>query len=283
MDNNIGNIDTSGQNPNDSDQAGDGFGSSNGDFELPSDIEALFGNVADDNATGTQPTSGSNAKPFEGTFDSKDPEELLRSLQSQRDKLDYKVKQLETQTKELKGAEEFVHALYEDPEVRRAFIAQVEPSLVQQNNPEDYIKNGLAKEFGKEFVPDPDEENIRGSRSWLYNKRADDLYTEYLQNKTKVPETLTTLREKRKKEKEAQQAQVTMEKTRLLQELKWDENEYNSFIDWANKLRLKDLALVREFVKKASKPASAPHLGTVPGGKQVGKSYFHHLDSFFGA
>lgn len=257
------------------------FNSSNGELELPSDIEAMFGNPADDRTH-----SDKSVEPKKGFSDinmnSNDPESLLRSLQSQKDKLEHKVKLYETENKELKGAAEFINALYEDQEVREAFIAEVAPDLIQRKSPEDFVKKSLEKEFGKDFVPDPDEENVRGSKAWLYNKRADILYEDYFKQKPNTPENLKSLREKRKAEKERAKAEAIKVKTQLMGEFNWDEDSYQDFVDWANKISPKDLALIKKFVEGKSKSVRTPNLAAIPGGGKVTGGYFKVLDDFFG-
>lgn len=247
-------------------------------------IDAIFGN-GDESEDGTARPTG---EPEEASSTGKEklsPEEYVRKLQSQADKAAYAVKQLEAQNKELSGAADFVNQLYEDEAVFKAFVAEINPELVKPPNPEDYIRNSLGKEFGSDFVPDEAEENIRGSRTWMYNKRADDLYNEAITKSSKKPETIAQIRERRAKAQQEFQLKAEQEKHAILSEFKWSDADYNGFLNWANKVNTMDFAKLYQYgqSKKNAHKSSSPNLATLPGRTPLGDSaYSKELDNFFG-
>lgn len=247
-------------------------------------IDALFGNGAtnDDGmkapAGETTTSSTSKEKP------KMTPDEYMKELQSRVDKTTHTLKTLEAQNRELAGAADFVNQLYEDPDVFNAFIAEINPALVKPRNPEDYIRDSLSKEFGPDFVPDEREENIRGSRTWLYNKRADDLYGEAITKSNKVPETISQLKERRMKERKQMEIQASQEKQAIVSEFNWGESDYTGFLNWANKVSTMDFAKLYQYGKtKKGQQTKSPNLVSTPGGTpQSDSAYMTELNNFFG-
>jgi hypothetical protein len=211
------------------------------------------------------------------------PEQYMKELKSTADKSAHRLEQLTQENTELTSVANFVHQLYEDPQVFNAFVAEINPDLVKPQNAEEYINSNLKKEFGADFVPDISEENLRGSRTWLYNKRADILYDESLQVAGKVPETITTLKEKRIVQKRELELQARQEKTGIIDDLKWSDTDYQGFLTWANKLSTKDFAKIYHVGKTQRQHSTTPSLASVPGGTPISNSaYEQELTNFFG-
>jgi len=257
----------------------------NGKKEEAFNIDAMFGSKEDTPPAGNDPQpSGPNENPLSSKT-KMTPEDYMKELQSRADKASHQLEQLKAQNEELSGAASFVNQLYDDKEVFNAFIAEINPELVKPSNPEDYIRNSLQKEFGEEFVPNEAEENIRGSRTWLYNKRADDLYEDALKQSSKVPQTISQLREKRAKAQQEAQLKAEQEKHAMISEFKWNEADYAGFLNWANKVSTMDFAKLYQYgkTKRSQSPNAAPNLASVPGGTPLSDSaYSQELTNFFG-
>jgi len=279
-------IDTDGaSNPNENiidDLTGLGTVELNGQAE-PDSIDAMFG-------FGSEPKTDTNKPAGEPTISSpskvkQTPEEYVRELQSKADKALNQLKQLEAKNQELSGAASFVEQLYSDQEVFKAFVAEINPELVKPSTPEDYIKNGLKKEFGDDFIPNESEEHIRGSRTWLYNKRADALYEEAITKTNKIPENIKQLKEKRAQAQKILQDNAEKEKREILADFKWTDNDYSGFLNWANKVSIKDFAKLYQYgkQKKSQNSSRTPNLASVPGGTRLSDSaYNNELNNFFG-
>lgn len=258
---------------------------SKGGAEAASEIDELFGFAGDTEKSDTKLPSGDpSISSMEPNTKKMTPDEYMRELQSRADKATSQLKMLEAQNKELSGAAEFVNQLYEDPEVFNALVAEINPELVKPSTPEDFIRKNLQKEFGEDFVPDENEENVRGSRTWLYNKRADDLYGEALKHSSAVPETVKSLRQKRAAAAKEMQAKAQQEKQAILSNLKWNDDQYNGFLNWANKVSTLDFAKIYQYAQnKKSGGMKAPNLANVPGGSPKNTSaYMQELNEFFG-
>jgi len=251
---------------------------------LPFDIDTLFGNSGDaviDNiekpAGGPTIPSASEQKP------KMSQEEYLRELQSRVDKSTNTIKTLEERNADLTSATDFINQLYENQDVFKAFVHEIDPSLIKPPTPEDYISANLSKEFGSDFVPDQSEENIRGSRTWLYNKRADDLYAEAVTRSTKTPQSLKDMRASRLAEQDEFQRMAIKEKDDILTAFSWSQGDYDGFLQWADKVKTMDIARLYNHGKSKFTRQAVPSLAGVPGGTPPSDSaYVKELNNFFG-
>lgn len=158
-------------------------------------------------------------------------EDTLKLLQSERDKERAARQKLEIDVKEKDSLAAFIEALYKDQEVRRSFIAEVEPDLVKPKDPFSLIKEKLGKEFGEDFTPDRDDVNVAGTKSWLYNKRAELMLNELNQNK-ETPLPIKELMKKREQQKIEQMKLAEADKRETMAKLNWDEAAWNGFAQW---------------------------------------------------
>jgi len=224
----------------------------------------------------------SGNQPFRGNMP-KNPLEVISKLQSERDKAMAQVQSWEAQVNEYKSAKDFLAELEEDAEVRRAFIAELEPELVKPKNPYDLIEKTLREEF-KDFTPNSDEANIFGSKTWLYNRRAEELLQESREKaKAGVPGSLKELRAKRKLQVEEQRKAALKEKQDIVNSMKWTDNTWEGFANWMRVTKGVDWAKMYTFLLRQSGNAPTP-LAT-----QTGSSFrnprgkaFEGLDQFYG-
>lgn len=267
--------------------------SSNDSDAIMADINALFG--TDDGTSssggrqdGTQPGSEDlmprkqSAQPADSTK-GMTAEQLAAHFQSIADKANHKLSQIEPAYEKYKSAVEFLNQVYEDPKVRKAFIAQLEPDLIKPTDPYDALQEQLSKEFGADFVPDEDEANKPLTKSWRYLKRVDELYRDISTKRSEyIPKTLDEIR----KERQAQQEQAAQEfeKERLdtINELKWTQADWTEFQSWAPKLKIKHLAKWYEHIRRAK--GKAPNLVNQFGGTATKNmpEFFQQLDNIFG-
>jgi hypothetical protein len=255
-------------------------------------IDAIFGTTHDDESfegsripeDGTSQSSPGDEYENQNFLSKKTPQQFIAELQSGKDKAFNEIENLKKQNEELAGAAQFVHQLYEDPETFKAFVAEVDPNLVKPSSPEDYIKTNLEKEFGEDFVPDDSEASTPGSRTWLYNKRANDLYGEAMKASGQVPQTISELRKNRAKQQEESKAAAEKERSDIMAKFKWTDNDWQSFLQWGGKLSTMDLAQIRAYsLSKAKGNPSIPNLAGAPGGNTLpDNAYVSHLNNMFG-
>ena len=260
-----------------------------------SDIEVLFGketgvdssdgaDTRNQRATSSQKTTFSDEDPFASNKRNmpRDPEALLRQLQSERDQARAEVQKTQAEVQKYKTYEDFLASIQEDKELRHAFIAELEPELVKPKDPLTFIQEGLKKEFPG-FTPNADETNMYGSPTWLYNERAKDLFTEW-KSKATVPPTLKELKAKRTAARQAAQAAALQEKQQVVSDLKWDENTWESFVGWVGKVKTTHMAKIWDKIQKqAMSKSPAPFAVGQSGGSAFSPStYQSHLDTMFG-
>ena len=218
----------------------------------------------------------------DGTFQ-RSPEEVARMFQSKYDKTAAEAQKLQERVKQYESLENFLNSVYEDNEVRQAFLYELAPESFKPKDPHAFIKEALAKEFGEDFKPDKDEAEIPGSRSWLYFKKADDLYTEAKQSGSKVPKTLKQIRAERDKKRKEQESEARRQKEKIVQKFGWDDTTFASYVDWANKVTPLSLATVWEYARKKGKTKpSSPNIAQQPGRPAAPDKYFRELNEFFG-
>ena len=277
--------------------------------DIPDDIDLLFGDPADDAAgspTGnTSPGHHSknvqidNTNLDEGFGEKKHTSnEPVQQFTKPKPDVDWKAEATKFQSmydkqvqasKEMesyKTAYDFINELYESPETRKAFIAELEPDLLKPEDPYTYVQNSLVKEFGEGFTPDNNAEP--GSQEWLraraYDARMNHLLNEAYSKGNETPETLKELRARQKKDSEKQQQAFAREKADLMKEFNWNDGDWENFEKFANKITTKHLGkLFSKAQKSTTKGSSVPNLVNVPGSSTSSNdNYFDELKGFFG-
>ena len=253
---------------------------------LDAALENIFGTEGEDDKQKGSEKSAELDKIFPDAIgQEQDWKKLAVQFQSNYDKTAAELKkEREAVEQQYKPIAEFFHQIYEDDEVRRAFISELEPELIKPKDPHSFIKERLSKEFGEDFDPDLSDDKLKAR---MYNVRMEQLFKEALDgNKASTPKSLKELREQRKRQAEDKQKDALAEKQRIIGELKWDENTYNDWLTWAQKIKPLDLAKLKDRIDKQSRKsqgAFAPFIGNIPGGKPVALNQFkQELDAFFG-
>lgn len=259
---------------------------------MDADIDAMFGSpdgLSSGGARkdGTQPDGGNISG--QQTTTAPDPtkgmtaEQLAVHFQSIADKANNKLGQIEPAYEKYKSVADFLNQVYEDPKVRRAFIAQLEPDLIKPVDPYDALQEQLKKEYGEDFVPDEDEASKPLTKSWRYLKRVDELYKDFANRRNDlVPKTLEELRAERKQAQEQVTQEFERERLDTMNELKWSKTDWDNFQAWAPKLKIKHLAKWYNHMQRSK--GTAPNLVNQFGGtpsKNI-PEFFQQLDSIFG-
>lgn len=259
-----------------------------GSVSAPSEIDMIFGEGDSNEGNSGSITPGSNGEPASGATSSNEhdeyaglgPDEIIKKLQSTKDKyrsqLDVTAKKLE----QLQPLESFLSSIYEDAEVRRAFIAELEPDLVKPKDPYQTLQEQLGKEFGSDFTPDDDEAKKPFTNSWKYYRRVDELLKD-VNNQKSVPKSLKELKEERARQRETAKQQSEEERTKVLSTMKWQQGQYDSFANWVGKLSGIDLAKIYTYAMR--KQGKAPNLATMGGGTSyTPNASVAELNKFFG-
>lgn len=233
-----------------------------------------------------QASSNDGEQSFDGTnAQGKSPEEIAKWFQSQYDKTKATLDKTLPLVDELRPKADLYDMLQTDSEIRQAFFAKLEPDLVKPKDMISLVKAKLAEEF-KEFVPNREEADIFGSPTYLYNKRANELLSEYQTKLSKIPSSLDEVLQKRKAEADKQKASLDAEKSKIFADLKWDDNKWNRFTKWASTSSLTQFAKMYDFLeKKASKSPNfnTPNLSTQKSSAELRPSQYQaELDVFFG-
>jgi hypothetical protein len=194
------------------------------------------------------------------------PEAVKRTYQSKFDKLQSQNEQNLRKVEEASKITTFFDELLEDDEVFEAFVAERKPELISNRNNADAmtarIKKQLEEEFG-DYKPTREEaEEDPGGRAWLYFKKLDKLYDQMEQGSSKV-KTLKELRAERAALKKEQEEKVNRQIQEVQQQMKWNDEQLDSFKEWAQKLSIPMLAKMYNF---ATKTMRIPGAATVPGG-----------------
>ena len=256
---------------------------------VSADIDAIFGSsTSDDPLEGGQATGDKPLVTDPGTeqpdLTGMTPDELARMFQSKYDKAQAELQTIKPKVERADSLEGFVNSLYENEEVRRAFLAEVEPDLVKPKDPYVALEEQLKKEFGEDYVPDDEDAKKPLTTSWKYYKRLDDLYKVAQTTKEILPKTLKELRADRKTKQDELATQNATMKTDILTKMKWQDADYQRFTQWASALSGADLAKIYNFAqgRRASAP-NAPNLASQSGGTAFMPNEINtELDKFFG-
>jgi len=256
---------------------------------VSADIDAIFGSQAsDDSLEGGQAPGGDPLVADPGTqqpdLAGMTPDELARMFQSKYDKAQAELQTIKPKVERADSLEGFVNSLYEDEEVRRAFLAEVEPDLVKPKDPYVALEEQLKKEFGEDYVPDDEDAKKPLTTSWKYYKRLDDLYKVAQDTQEILPKTLKELRADRKIKQDELATQNATMKTDILTKMKWQDTDYQRFTQWASALSGADLAKIYNFAQgRRSSAPNVPNLASQSGGTAFMPNEINtELDKFFG-
>jgi hypothetical protein len=264
---------------------------------LMNDIDAMFGNTGTASGDGKPPegTPGidedglpiapvtGNKQPEVNSFDGMTPDQQAKHFQSLHNKLENEYNLMKPEYEKYKSVADFVNQVYEDPQVKAAFLAELAPDLVKPTDPYDALQEQLGKEFGEDFVPDETETQTPLSKSWRYHKRVEELYkasADKAANST--PTSLKELRKSREQALKDADAVNATERSQIMSDMKWGQVDWDEFSQWGGKLKTKHLSRYFEAGRK-NRGGKAPNLVNQGGGAQVGQpAAFENLTNFFG-
>ena len=253
----------------------------------PSLVDMIFSEQA--SGAGERPTGNDGSGSAFPESLPQDWEKLARIHQSERDKVTARLKEVEPMVTDYQELKQFFNALETDEEVRQAFIHQLAPDLVKPKDPQTFIKEKLAKEFGKDFEPNDEEAETFGSKTWLYYKRADQLVNSaFDDSKVAPPKTLEKLREELKAILEKQQGLQKQAKQEILQKFpQWNEQIYNDFLTWGKNAKESDFATIYNYmILKAqhnnTNRFNAPSISGIPGNPVLPNETMNRINQMFG-
>jgi hypothetical protein len=251
------------------------------------EIDAVFGGGPEDidgkgpMPTGDKTSDGVTAEP-ETDYTGLSSDQLARMFQSKYDKTKVELDKAQQKLQMNTGLEDFIEKVYEDPEVRHAFLAEIAPDLVKPKDPYSVIEERLKKEFGQDFTPDDEEAKKPLSPTWKYYRRVDQLMTEIEKNQAKIPSSLKELRDQRKRQRDEAMLAAEQERAKVLAEMKWQDQDFQQFSEWARKLNTKDLAKIYRYTRARS-GARPRDISTIPGvGSPQPNVNMADLNKFFG-
>jgi len=229
--------------------------------------------------------SSSKSQDFPGSQSNipRNPLEVISKLQSERDKLRSELEKFQATASEWKSAQDFLTEIEKDAEVRRAFITEMEPELMKSKaDLHTLVTEKLVEEFGQ-FSPNPDEANLFGSKTWLYNERAKELLNEAREKRSSFPKSLKDVREKRKAQQLRNVESAKAEKERIVGDLKWDDRTWESFATWMQTAQGTEFAKIYDHLIKKSSSSSPRPLANQIGSnwKTEAGEIFNELNQFF--
>lgn len=176
-------------------------------------------------------------------------EATLRTIQSRYDKL-YKIhEQMLREKEENSKLVEFLTELEEDDTILEAYLNERKPELISKRDISTIVKEKLTEEFPEfaELRPTrQDADDDPGGRAWLYFRRLDELYAD-LKGQSGKTKTVKEIREEHKQVKMQQDAEIHRQLQDVQTKMNWEDNALQSFIQWANKASLYDLAKMYKF------------------------------------
>ena len=250
--------------------------------EVALSLDAIFGGDESSKSSDgkRQGADGSSDKgdPFNLSKGPRDVDAIIRQLQSERDSNKSRATKLDEEVKQYKPVADFLTSLYEDQNLKEAFIAEIAPDLVKTKDPLTFVQESIKKEFGDDFTPSDDPKDLK---TMLYNERLKELYGEYKARSSKVPTTLAQLREQRKKERESANMSAMVEKKDIMVKHNWTDDDWGNFAAWANKVKLNHMATIYDNAVKKPQ-AKAPYLANQSGKPLTPNALRSELDQFFG-
>jgi len=261
------------------------------------DIDSMFGSGSGASGNGTKPVGtpefdgdglpidpDTGKKPPEvNPFDGMTPDQRATHFQSLYNKLENEHNQMKPDYDKYKSVADFVNQVYEDPQVKAAFLAELAPELVKPTDPYDALQAQLGKEFGQDFIPEETEASVPLSKTWRYHKRVDELYKQHAENQNAgAPKSLKELRLSREQALKDADAVNATERQEIMKENNWGQADWDDFSQWGGKLKTKHLSRYFEAGRKARR-GKAPSLVNQGGSAPVGQpAAFENLTNFFG-
>lgn len=195
-----------------------------------------------------------------------DPYEArIRTLQSRHDRVYNEYQKLLKEQEENAKYLEIFNDLLEDDMVFEAFVRERKPELIKDSDVTELIQKRLKEEFGDVRYTRAEADNEPGGKAWLYFKRLDELYNEYKGNSPKITSLREAIRLKREQAERQQKeaaARIQAEMEEVKRQLKWNDQQLIQFSQWANKVKLIDIAKMYNYAIRALKIPSVANVNT---------------------
>lgn len=184
-------------------------------------------------------------------------EAMLRTFQSRYDQAQADLQKYKAEADKVKLIEDILVSLNEDDEALEAFLYQRKPELVKKPDFNSWAQNKLRAEFGEEFEFDKDRASYDPSHI-AYQKRVEQLYTEYQQGNQSKVKSLAELRQKREEEKQAQNEALRNEYLKLQETHKLSNEQMKGFVNFISKANT-DLNLLFNLWRFANRQPQIPN------------------------
>lgn len=184
-------------------------------------------------------------------------------FQSKYDSLSAEFQKAQAEANELRDQSLLLQQLMSDKEMRIAFLKEIDPELIPEQNVDDLVGDQLKKEFGEGYIPDENEIRRGYGKGFRYTERAKELYGKLGGASS---QTLKSLKEARLAEDNKAKAENEKQKNDLKTAFKWDDNQLNSFFDWGKKLTPIALAKMYNFAlaQQGKSPGSITRVNGSP-------------------
>lgn len=203
-------------------------------------------------------------------------EALIRTLQSRVDSLTAEHSKLKPEYEKLTKVAEIINMAATDEKALIALVEKLKPGFIPKKDAYSYMQEELSKEFGTDFTPNPDEIKIKGTKSWLYDKRAEELYSDYRSNNMVSLDSY--LQQKQQSEIEKQN-KLQEELNSIKQEYGVDDTGLQEFIKFASSIKLKDMYKIFSFSKNKKGVSS---VAGIPGASKINNPTIARIDKLFG-
>lgn len=226
---------------------------------------------------GAPPQNGAGSPPAATGIISIDPdfaglpkeEAIHRTWQRRYDKDTASLKKFETEAGQNLTYRQMLEEISSDDEALVAFLNERKPEFLPKRDLSAAISEALKKEFG-DYTPTADEPRNPGSKAWLYDKKANDVYAQLSQGGKQFG-SLKELREARQKQAEQQSEANRAEIEAVAKEYQWSPEQTKAFAKWAAELSAKDIAKMYRFALRTG-TAGTPGVAAAASAEATGMS-----------
>mgnify|MGYP005847983011 FL=1 len=181
-------------------------------------------------------------------------EALIRTLQSRYDKTQAELQKVLKDYELSAKIKDTFEKMVEDENLLRIFVNQVKPGLIPKKDYGEIIKEKLKQEFGEDYKPQltrlEAERDDPGGTDWKYYKKLDQLERELMGSEDSEANSIKEYIENMQKKKLAEQKELELEVEKIKKEMNASEDEIKGVLNWAEKLKLKDILTLHRFLRK---------------------------------
>lgn len=181
-------------------------------------------------------------------------EALIRTLQSRYDKTQAELQKVLKDYELNAKIKDTFEKMVEDENLLRIFVNQIKPGLIPKKDYGEIIKEKLKQEFGEDYKPQltrlEAERDDPGGTDWKYYKRLDQLERELMGSENSEVSSIKEYIENLQKKKLTEQKELELEVEKIKKEMNASEDEIKGVLNWAEKLKLKDILTLHRFLRK---------------------------------